>query len=183
MIKNNRQQVYSQRKLKELEGALQFIKNKYSSKPNKARLISQGYLEHIKQIKEEISEYERIKTSSVPSILRAKTAEDLRRKIIELRILRGLTQADLAKKMGCEQSDVSRMEKKGYKGYSLSTLNKIGTALNANIEICFIPRPISLAYYPLTERIATPTITCSHGWLPFRSIGTDDSYSGEVANA
>jgi transcriptional regulator with XRE-family HTH domain len=103
--------------------------------------------------------------------------------MIELRMLRGMTQADLAKKIGCEQSDISRMEKKGYKGYSLSTLNKIASALNANIEISFIPRQIASVHHPLTDRIATTTLTSSYRLPSFHSIGTDDSYSGGSAHA
>ncbi len=183
MIKNNRQHAFSKKKLKELEEALKIIRNKYSEKPSKARLLSQGYFEHIAQIREEIAEYERIRASSIPSILRAQTAEELRHKMIELRMLRGLTQADLAKKIGCEQSDISRMERKGYKGYSLSTLNKIAAALNAIIEICFIPLPLTQTFHLPTELLASPTITQSYSMLPFHSAGTDDSYSGGLANA
>jgi DNA-binding XRE family transcriptional regulator len=139
MIKNDRQFSYSKRKLKGLEAGLNLIKSRYAGKPNKAKLLSQGYHEHIAQIREEMAEYERIKSSSIPSALRAQTPDELRRRMIELRLLRGLTQADLARKVGCKQSDISRLEKGGYKGYSLATLNKIARALNSRLEICFRP--------------------------------------------
>jgi DNA-binding XRE family transcriptional regulator len=141
MIKNERQYAYSRKKLKELEEGLKGIKGKYAEKPNKARLLSQGYDEHIAQIREEMAEYERIKTSPALTALRAHTPEELRRRLIELRMLRGLTQADLAKRIGCKQSDISRMERKGYKGFSLTTLEKIAFALESKIEISLFPTP------------------------------------------
>ena len=139
MIKNERQYAYSRKKLQELEDGLGNIKGQYADKPNKVNLLSQGYVEHIAQIREEIVEYERIKSSPVPSVLRAHTPEELRRRIIELRMLRGLTQEDLAKRVGCKQSDISRLEKKGYKGFSLTTLEKVAFALESKIEISFFP--------------------------------------------
>jgi DNA-binding XRE family transcriptional regulator len=141
MIKNERQHAYSKKKLKELEDDLKTIVKKYADKPNKAKLLGQGYNEHIAQIREEIAEYQRIKSIAVPSIIRAHNPEELRRRIIELRIQRGLTQADLAKRIGCKQSDISRMERKGYKGFSLTTLEKVAFALEFKIEISLFPTP------------------------------------------
>jgi DNA-binding XRE family transcriptional regulator len=54
--------------------------------------------------------------------------------IARLRILRGLTQAQLAEMVGTRQPSIARLEN-GSSIPSLSFLQKIATALNAKIEV------------------------------------------------
>lgn len=54
--------------------------------------------------------------------------------IARLRILRGLTQAQLAEMVGTRQPSIARLEN-GTSLPSLSFLQKIATALNARIEV------------------------------------------------
>ncbi len=54
--------------------------------------------------------------------------------IARLRMLRGLTQTQLAEMVGTHQPSIARLEN-GSSTPSLSFLNKIATALNAKIEV------------------------------------------------
>ena len=54
--------------------------------------------------------------------------------VSRLRIIRGLTQAQLAEKVGTHQPSIARLEN-GSSNPSLSFLNKIAAALNAKIEV------------------------------------------------
>lgn len=54
--------------------------------------------------------------------------------VARLRLLRGLTQAQLAEMVGTRQPSIARLEN-GSSKPSLSFLNKIATALNAKIEV------------------------------------------------
>ena len=56
--------------------------------------------------------------------------------VIEARIKRGLTQNELAKKIGTKQSVISRLEI-GKANPSFLTLKKIAQALNSRLEIRF----------------------------------------------
>lgn len=56
--------------------------------------------------------------------------------IIRERIKRGVTQAQLAKKMGTKQSAISRLER-GTHNPSLSFLRKLAKALNCDLHISF----------------------------------------------
>lgn len=58
--------------------------------------------------------------------------------VARLRMLRGLTQAQLAEMVGTRQPSIARLEN-GSSIPSLSYLNKIATALNARIEVKLIP--------------------------------------------
>ena len=57
--------------------------------------------------------------------------------IARLRMLRGLTQAQLAEMVGTRQPSIARLEN-GSSYPSLSFLNKIASALNARIEVNLI---------------------------------------------
>ena len=52
----------------------------------------------------------------------------------------GLSQAQLAERVGTTQSVISRLEDADYEGYSLSTLQRIADALQQRLEIRMVPR-------------------------------------------
>lgn len=54
--------------------------------------------------------------------------------IIEKRIQRGMTQAQLAKKIGTKQSAIARLESGSYNP-SIEFLNKVAVALNARLAV------------------------------------------------
>lgn len=56
--------------------------------------------------------------------------------ILQLRKKQGLSQAELAKKIGTRQSNVARMEA-GEQNFTTEMLQKIATALNRNLKIEF----------------------------------------------
>lgn len=57
MIENKVQYINTKEKLSKLQEDLRAIQKKYSSNKNKVELLSQGYLEHIAQLKAEIKDY------------------------------------------------------------------------------------------------------------------------------
>jgi DNA-binding XRE family transcriptional regulator len=60
----------------------------------------------------------------------------------KIRILReraGLTQAQLAKRIGTQPSQISRIEDADYSGHSMETLRRIATALHATLRIELVP--------------------------------------------
>lgn len=59
--------------------------------------------------------------------------------IIRARIEKGLTQEELAKKIGTKQSVISRLES-GRANPSVAFLKKLASALNSHLQIKFVPR-------------------------------------------
>ena len=59
--------------------------------------------------------------------------------IRELREGLGLTQEDLAKRIGTSQSTIARLEDTDYEGYSLQTLQRIAEALKCRLVVKFEP--------------------------------------------
>ncbi len=61
------------------------------------------------------------------------------RKVYDLRKKAGLTQQELAEKVGTKASVISRLEDADYQGHSLSMLRRIAEALGKRVEIRFVP--------------------------------------------
>jgi len=59
-------------------------------------------------------------------------------KVATIREEKGLTQAQLAKKIHSSQTAISRIENGEYFGYSIKTLEKIAYATGTHLEINFI---------------------------------------------
>jgi ribosome-binding protein aMBF1 (putative translation factor) len=59
----------------------------------------------------------------------------LAHRIAELREKCGLSQAELARKVGTTQAGISRLENPNYHNYSLKTLEKVANALGARLRV------------------------------------------------
>jgi len=69
----------------------------------------------------------------------AKAEDEIARRIYELRTHAGLSQRQLAKRVGTTASVICRLEDADYEGHSLSMLRRIAAALNRRVEIRFPP--------------------------------------------
>jgi ribosome-binding protein aMBF1 (putative translation factor) len=69
----------------------------------------------------------------------ARINDDVARKIRELREQQGLSQRELAERMGTQASVICRLEDADYDGHSLNMLNRIASALNQRVKIDFVP--------------------------------------------
>lgn len=138
MIRNDRQLTTTKKKLAELKMGLERSRRRYPSK-KEYEFFSKGHKLHIGQLKAEIEEYEKMKKSPLPKVLRAHAPDEISYQIVRLRLARGLTQAQLAARIGCKQADVSRLERENYQGYTIGQLKKIAAGLNAEIELDLIP--------------------------------------------
>ena len=138
MIKNDRQSIITKKKLAGLKEGLKRVQKKYPVK-KEYEFFSKGYILHIKQLQAEIEEYQKMKRSPLPHVLRAHNPIELSHQLVRLRLARGLTQAELAARIGCKQADISRLERDDYQGYTISQLEKIAEGLDAEIELDLIP--------------------------------------------
>jgi ribosome-binding protein aMBF1 (putative translation factor) len=64
---------------------------------------------------------------------------ELAQLIYEARTQAGLTQQQLAERIGSKQSVIARLEDADYEGHSLSMLQRIAYVLNQRLEVQLIP--------------------------------------------
>lgn len=60
-------------------------------------------------------------------------------RLYTLRTTAGLSQLELARKVGTTQSVISRLEDADYEGHSLSMLQRIARALDQELDVRFVP--------------------------------------------
>jgi len=63
------------------------------------------------------------------------------RLIYEARVAAGLTQAELAARVGTRQSAIARLEDADYEGHTLTMLTRIAQALDRRVEVRLVPLP------------------------------------------
>ena len=63
---------------------------------------------------------------------------EVAQKIYDLRTKTGLSQRELAKRVGTTASVICRLENADYEGHSLAMLNRIARALDKRVEIRFV---------------------------------------------
>jgi DNA-binding Xre family transcriptional regulator len=83
------------------------------------------------QLREEVSSYERLKRGEFDEI---QNFEGLGCLLIALRIAQGVTQRELADRLGVHESQVSRDERNEYHGITLERANRILTALDVDLR-------------------------------------------------
>lgn len=64
---------------------------------------------------------------------------DVAQKIYDLRAKAGLSQRQLADKVGTTASVICRLEDADYQGHSLEMLQRIAAALDSTVEVRFVP--------------------------------------------
>ena len=73
------------------------------------------------------------------SLQREREKLHIAERVYDLRIQAGLTQKQLAQKVGTTQSAISRLEDADYDSHSLDMLRRIAAALHQRVEIRFVP--------------------------------------------
>jgi len=66
---------------------------------------------------------------------RAGSAKDIWLQLVEARQASGLTQKDVAERLGVSQAQVVRLEKQGYDAYTLRSLQRYLSALGENFTL------------------------------------------------
>jgi ribosome-binding protein aMBF1 (putative translation factor) len=88
----------------------------------------------VNQLQDAIHEYERAQRSDVSSV---SDLRDLGRCLVALRVASGLTQRELAAKLGVHESLISRDERNEYHGLTIQRAAQILDALSVRLECSF----------------------------------------------
>ena len=86
------------------------------------------------QLEEEIDSYERLRRGDVDPLL---NLHGLGRSLVALRIARGITQRELAERLGVHESQISRDERNDYHGITVERATKVLEALKVQMKSSF----------------------------------------------
>lgn len=137
MITNDRQYRISRAQLLRLKSATVAFNITEASKRIGSEVLAKAELDALKSeievLSEQIREYEALKSGAV-SVLKAQNLEELPIMLIRARIAQGLTQRQLADKLGLKEQQIQKYESEEYASASLRRLVEIARALHLSIE-------------------------------------------------
>jgi HTH-type transcriptional regulator / antitoxin HipB len=138
MISNERQYAITCSELKKFQASLEEIDRKSLSTMDfneqmRHKLYLDALSSQIESFKEEIEEYERLKSGTVKR-LSFDSLEQLPEALIKARIVRGLTQGQLATSLGLKEQQIQQYESTRYANASLSRIMAVHSALNIRIK-------------------------------------------------
>ena len=132
MIQNEHQYKVTQNKLKDLEQALvelSAIENTLHPRQFSSR--KKGLQLKIDNLSKEIEEYNSLKKQTS---IKISSIQDLPIALIKARIAMGMTQKELAEKMGVKEQQVQRDEANQYSSAGFHRIMEVAKALDINIQ-------------------------------------------------
>ena len=136
MIYSDKQYGVSRAQLSKLHDALAAAKARASDQAWLKRAEIYGLKSQIVDIEAELAEYDLLKSGQV-SFSKTYALEELPRVLVQARIASGMSQTDLADKLGMKPQQVQRYEATNYMGASLGRLIEISKALNVKASESF----------------------------------------------
>jgi len=132
MIKSDAQR---ERTVAQIEGFRRALAKAADEKPAKRSAALRGSYEGmIRQLEEELREYDQLKSGSLklPKINRI---DEIAPFIVKLRIAKGLSQTDLANRLGISKQVISRYEESDYQTVGIGRLQEILDAIGAKTVV------------------------------------------------
>ncbi|HEY3295643.1 MAG TPA: XRE family transcriptional regulator [bacterium] len=136
MIKNDRQYRITKSELAKFEDALKANAQAQTEGPKPSWLTSlenESFRDQIEELREEVAEYEALKAAS-PGVIEVHSFDELPQALIKARIASGLSQQELADRLGIKEQQVQRYEATDYAGANLERIQQVVDALGIKIE-------------------------------------------------
>ncbi len=126
MIKSDAQR---ERTVAQIEGFRRALAQVGQEKPGKRSTAIRGSYEGmIRQLEDELHEYDELKAGEL-KLPRIKKLDEIAPFIAKMRIVKGVTQTELARRLGVSKQVISRYEESDYQTVSLTRLQEILDAI------------------------------------------------------
>lgn len=114
-------------------GADQALADETELDPAMRQLYRDAYESQAHELREQLAEYEALQTGQV-SVLELDSLTALPEALIRTRIAAGLTQKQLAERLGLKEQQIQRYEATRYSGANLERVQAVADALGARIH-------------------------------------------------
>ncbi len=133
MIQNEYQYKISQGKIKEIEQSLdQLCKERKTLHPRQFKMRENGLQGILAEIQEEIEKYDALKEK--PAVIEIGSFAEIPVALIKARIASGMTQKDLAEKLGMKEQQIQRYEANQYSSAGFHRLTEVAEALEVTLN-------------------------------------------------
>jgi DNA-binding XRE family transcriptional regulator len=136
LIKNERQYRITQSWAAKFRASLEELTTKPRPKnvhPKMWEAQKAGIESQLRELEDELRDYERLKSGG-PNTLELDSLDALPKVLIQARIAAGLTQEDLASRLGLKPQQIQRYEANDYQTASLARLLEIARVLNLRVR-------------------------------------------------
>ena len=134
MIKNERQYLITKAQAKNFKEAIEAYANKTTdTHPLLAKAQLEALESQLAELNTQLKEYEKLRSGRLKR-LKKSSFQNLPIELIRARIARGLTQKDLARKLGLKEQQIQRYEETDYASASLSRVNEVIKALEIEVK-------------------------------------------------
>lgn len=143
-----------QKTLKRIEGVqAQIEKIRKSHGPEKVEVFTKVMQRHLADLKEQIRGYEELKERGLEP-LHPRHPSEVGPYLVKARIVSGLSQSELAKRLGVSQPMVFKYENSEYQGVNLETLSRAAKILGVSLNLETFRQAGSKGYAPKRQEAA-----------------------------
>lgn len=133
MIKNERQYRITKSQADKFASALSDLAARPSNEPLMAELESNALRSQLDELQQQLREYDELR-SGVRSVIPVKSFDELPNALVQARIAAGLSQKELADRLGIKEQQVQRYESTGYHSASLARIREVVCALDVKVD-------------------------------------------------
>ena len=145
MIKNERQYRITKAQAERFAGALANFRHKAQTDqqvhPLLLKMQEDALTSQLADLEHELREYEAVKAGDF-HVEELRTVADLPKTLIMARISMGLSQKDLADRLGLKEQQIQRYEATDYASSSLTRIREVVKALGVDIDDSLLPQNI-----------------------------------------
>ncbi len=137
MITNQRQYKITLAQAERFKNALRVLELSEEAEklsPMRRKLHKDALQSQLEDLQDEITAFERLQSQNSNESLPIESVNGLAMAIIQARIVSGLTQKQLAERLGLKEQQIQRYEATHYRAASLERLREVMDALNVTVE-------------------------------------------------
>jgi HTH-type transcriptional regulator / antitoxin HipB len=134
MIQNEHQYKVTQGAIKDFQQAIKrLLEQADTLQPLQLSTVQKSFQIQIDELQAQLQEYDDLKAGKIE--IKMGSIEDLPKVLIQKRISLGMTQKELAAKLGIKEQMVQRYESNGYESISYNRLTDVWNALETSIPM------------------------------------------------
>jgi HTH-type transcriptional regulator / antitoxin HipB len=134
MIQNEHQYKVTQGAIKDFQQAIKkLLEQADTLQPIQISHVQESFQIQINELQAQLQEYDDLKAGKIE--IKMGSIEDLPKVLIQKRISLGMTQKELAAKLGIKEQMVQRYESNGYESISYNRLTDVWNALETSIPM------------------------------------------------
>jgi HTH-type transcriptional regulator / antitoxin HigA len=132
MIKSDAQR---ERTVAQIEGFRQALAKVEEGAPGKRfKAVRESYESMIRQLEQELHEYDQLKSGELP-LPHVERLDQIAPFIAKIRIAKGISQTELARRLGVSKQVVSRYEENEFQTVAMTTLQEILDAIGIKTQV------------------------------------------------